>query len=392
MSHKIRPFGLIPFFMLAHCGHHLLTALLVPVLPFIRGEFALDYTQAGWLVSALIVPYGISQLLGGWLADRIGRRVVITISISGGALFGLLVGLSPTYITMVIFLVLLGVVTGGYHPTSTPLLSASVEPKNWGRVLGLHQIGGNASFFLAPLIVAGIAATLGWRGLFIVLTIPTIVFGIVFYILLGRWRYVKTEIPNHTEILHAPYHLQRLVLFLILSIAGDILILSTISFIPLFIVDHFDVAEGVAAALLAVVYSAGLWVGPLGGYLSDRLGRVPVLIVASFFAGPIIYLLNFVPFGWSSAILIAIGIFACIRMPVSEAYIMEHTSEHNRSTILGIYYFGSRGGPGIVIPAIGYFIDHFGFYVSFTIVGATLVAMTLGCSIFLWGAGSARGN
>ncbi|MEE9528556.1 MAG: MFS transporter, partial [Dehalococcoidia bacterium] len=123
----------------------------------------------------------------------------------------------------------------------------------------------------------------------------------------------------------------------------------------------------------------------LGGYLSDRVGRVPVLIVASFFAGPVIYLLNFVPFGWSIAILIAIGISMTIRMPVSEAYIIEHASEHKRSTILGIYYFGSRGGSGIIIPVIGYLIDHFGFYVSFTIVGATLVAMTLGyCCFMFW--------
>ena len=33
--------------MLAHLSHHLVTALPVPLLPFIRDEFALDYTRAG---------------------------------------------------------------------------------------------------------------------------------------------------------------------------------------------------------------------------------------------------------------------------------------------------------------------------------------------------------
>ncbi len=93
--------------MLAHLGHHLLgQAILVPLLPFIRDEFTLDYTQAGWLVSAFMIPYGISQLPGGWIADRIGPRIVIAIGVSGVALFGLLVGLSPTYIIMIVFLVL----------------------------------------------------------------------------------------------------------------------------------------------------------------------------------------------------------------------------------------------------------------------------------------------
>jgi len=376
--------------MLAHFGHHLLAASLVPLLPFIRDDFALSYTQAGWVVSAFILSYGISQLPAGWLADRIGPRIVITMGIAGVALSGLLVGLSPTYIMLVIFLVLLGITGGGYHPAAAPLVSASVETKNRGRALGLHQIGGSASFFLAPLIAVAIATALGWRGSFIAIAIPTIVFGIAFYVLLGRRGYTrkaKQGIPDsHPERPPTPGSLRRLVAFLILNIANTTLIASTISFIPLFIVDYFGVSKEAAAASLALVYSGGLWAGLLGGYLSDRLGRVPVILAAGVIAGPIIYLLTLVPFGWSiSAVLIGIGMAVYLGMPVSEAYIIGRTSERNRSTILGIYYVGTRGGSGAIMPVLGYLIDRFGFYTSFTIVSVTLVAVTLSCSIFLWG-------
>jgi len=381
--------GLLPLFILAHFTHHLLSALLIPLLPFIRDDFALDYTQAGWVASAFTLSYGISQLPAGWLADRIGPRILITIGISGVALSGLLVGLSSTYIMLVLFLVLLGVTGGGYHPASAPLISASVEPQNRGRALGLHQIGGTASHFLAPLIAVAVAAAWGWRGSFIGLAIPTIVFGLVFYVLLGRRGYTKKAeggMPSHTETLPAPGRLRRLVSFLILSIAGQVLIVSVISFLPLFIVDHFGVGEEAAAGFLALVYAAGLWAGPLGGYLSDRLGRVPILLAASAIAGPFLYLLNLASYGWGIfAVLLIIGTTMYIRMPVSEAYIVSQTSERKRSTILGIYYFGSRGGPGVMTPVVGYLIDQVGFYSTFTIMGATLVAVTLGCSIFLWG-------
>lgn len=375
--------------MLAHFSHHLLAALLIPLLPFIRDDFALDYTQVGWVTSAFTLSYGISQLPAGWLADRVGPRIVITIGISGVAVCGLLVGLSSTYIMLVLFLVLLGVTGGGYHPASAPLVSASVEPRNRGQALGLHQIGGTASFFVTPLIVGAIATTLGWRGSFIAIAIPTIVFGIVFYVLLGRLGHTKKAEPwipkSHTETPSTPDRLRRLVALLILSIAGIVLILSTISFIPLFLVDHFGVSEEAAAFLLVLVYSGGLWAGPLGGYLSDRLGRVPVILAVGLIAGPIIYLLNLVPFGWSTyAILIALGMAMHLGMPVAEAYIISHTSERNRSTILGIYYVGSRGGTGIIAPVLGYLIDQLGFYTSFTIVSATLVVVTFGCSLFLW--------
>jgi len=363
--------------------------MLTPLLPFIRDEFALDYTHAGWVLSAFTLSYGISQIPAGWLADRIGPRILITIGISGVALSGLLVGLSPTYVIMILFIVLLGLTGGGYHPTAAPLVSASVEPQNRGRVLGLHQIGGNASHFLAPLIAVAIAAILGWRGSFIVVSIPTIILGIIFYILLSRRHTKKADqgiTSSAIETPHAPGYLRRLVAFFILTIVGHALIYSTILFIPLFIVDYFGASEEAAAALLALAYSAGLWAGPLGGYLSDRIGTVPVLLVMSLIAGPIIYLMPLAPYGWSiSAVILAVGMCQHSRMPASEAYIISHIPERKRSTILGIYYFGSRGGPGVITPVMGYLTDRFGFSTTFTIMGAALVAVTLVCSIFLWG-------
>ena len=93
--------------MLAHLAHHLVTALPVPLLPFIRDEFALDYTRAGLVISAFGIVYGASQLPAGWLADRIGARLLISAGIIGVAVTGLLVGLSQTYLMLIIFLVLI---------------------------------------------------------------------------------------------------------------------------------------------------------------------------------------------------------------------------------------------------------------------------------------------
>ena len=55
----------MPLFVLAHLSHHLVTALPVPLLPYIRDEFALDYTRAGFIISAFGVVYGVCQLPAG---------------------------------------------------------------------------------------------------------------------------------------------------------------------------------------------------------------------------------------------------------------------------------------------------------------------------------------
>jgi MFS family permease len=364
--------------------------LLIPLLPYIRDDLSLTYTQAGWLVSAYGLAYGISQLPAGWLADRIGPRIIVTIGVAGVGVAGLLIGFAPTYVMLALFLVLLGIAGGGYHPAAVPLVSASAEAKNRGRTLGLHQVGGSSGYFLAPLIVAGIASTFGWRGTFLAVSVPTIVFGVVVYMLLSRLGYGKNAEPkldaSHPETAPSPRRLRPLVTVIILGIAIMSLVMSTVSFIPLFIVDHFrGVSNEAAAAMISLVFLGGLWAAPLGGYLSDRLGRVPVILAAGFITGLAIYLQNVVPLGMAfSAVLIILGMAMHLGMPVFEAYIISHTSQRKRSTILGIYYLGTEGGLAIA-PLIGYIIDRYGFYTGFSVVGATMAVVTLVCAILLWG-------
>ena len=178
--------GLVPLFVLAHCAHHILTSLPTPFLPMIRDDFHLNYTQSGLLLSAFSLSYGLGQLPAGWLADRIGQVILITMGICGVALAGLLVGFSQTYTMAVIFLILMGLMGGGYHPAAPALISTSVKPEHLGRSLGFHVIGGSSSYFLAPLIGVAIAAALGWRGAFIGLALPTVILGIFFFFLIRR--------------------------------------------------------------------------------------------------------------------------------------------------------------------------------------------------------------
>lgn len=385
--------GLLPLFILAHFSHHFTAAIFQPLTPFIRDDFNLDYTQMGWMMSAFNIAYGISHLPAGWFSDRLGPRMMITIGISGVALFAILIGIAPTYLAMAISLVLLGVMGGGYHPAAAPLVAASVDERNRGRALGLHQIGGTASFFLTPLIAAAIFHTLSWRGTIISLAIPAFIIGIVLFVLLGRRGYAQKAPPvdasRRAETRETPSNLRRLIPFITLGVALQVLILSAISYIALFAVDDLKASEETGAFLFAIFHFAGLWAGPVGGYLSDRLGTVPVMLVVSIIAGPALYLLSLASLGWSVwLVLLVLGICMYIAMPVTEAHIITHAPERRRSTVLGIYYFASRGGAGLTIPVVGILADRFSFDTSFTIVGGAVLGVTLICSIFLRGSRS----
>ena len=378
-------------FILAHTGHHLVASLLTPLLPFIRDDFGMTYTQTGWIVSAFSLTYGISNLPGGWLADRIGPRTVVTIGVAGVALAGILAALSVNMIMLALFLTLMGISGGGYHPSAAPLISASVQPERRGWALGLHQVGGSTSFFIAPLLAAGIAGVLGWRGAFITVAIPTLIFGLVFYIILGRLEQdngtgmTDQPIGRHDDDGEKGLSLPHLIAIIVMGIASMTLIMSTTYFVPLYAVDNYGISDKIAAASITVYFLGGVWGGPLGGYLADRLGKISVILMAGLIGAPTIFLLNLAPFGIAFyAVLVLLGTLLNMGLPVVEAYIMDCCPDRHRSKVLGIYYSGSRGGAGVGAPILGYLIDQYGFFTGFSIIAGTLAAVTLVCTVMLW--------
>jgi len=91
-------------------------ALPAPLLPLIRNEFDLSYTRAALIQSSFSWTYGSAQIPAGLIADRIGPRVLLITGICGVAVGGILVGLSRTYVMILVCLVVMGILGGGYHP------------------------------------------------------------------------------------------------------------------------------------------------------------------------------------------------------------------------------------------------------------------------------------
>lgn len=420
----------VVLFATAHFTHHLLTALVVPLLPFIRREFALSYTQSGLLVSAFTLAYGLSQLPAGWLADRLGPRLLITVGIVGVAVMGFLVGLSRTAPVLAGLLVGMGLAAGGYHPSASSLIAGAVEAKNRGKALGFHVVGGSTSHFLAPLLAGAIASAVGWRGTFLWTSLPVLLFGAVLYLLMHRLypgpdRLPALKVPTEASqgtasasaalarrkpvpaaaATQAPsdpavnpqagaqtvadppmrrVRMLHLVVFLVLTSVINAFVASVIAFVPLFMVDFFRLTEERAALALALVFAAGYWGAPAGGYLADRLGSVRVLGLVGLASGPLIALFGYVPLGAGfTALLLVFGTLMFVRMPTSESFLVANTNLRIRSTVLGVYFFAGMEGGALLTPILGYLIDRFGFRTGFALSGAALAALAVACVVLL---------
>jgi len=341
------------------------------------------------MISAFNISYGLGQLPSSWLAHRIGHRTLITVGICGVALVGLIIGIPQSYPMLIVLLVIMGLVGGGYHPSALPLISALVDPKTRGRALGLHQIGGSSSFFLVPLIGVAIARAWGWRSSFIGLAIPTMIFGILLYILLTRDKHAHMEHKITEEVQDDPTTsyatLKHLAVFIILSAFTHIMAHSVKALIPIFMEEELLWSEASAGSFLAIFYSTGILTSLLGGYLSDRFDPVRVIVVISLIGGAAIYLLDIAP----SAALIGvvtftIGMVVHMRMVASSAYIVGKTAPRHRAMVFGIYFAIMQSNASLT-QVVGWIIDRWDYSIAFIVAAIATIAVTIICALFLRG-------
>ncbi len=366
-------------FTLAHLAHHLLTALAGPLLPFIRADFNLDYAGSGLVLSVFSIVYGLSQLPGGWLADRLGARRLITIGIIGVAAAGVAIYFSRTYLWLLLLSSMMGFLGGGYHPAAPPLVCATAPRERRGLALGVHAVGGSAAFFVAPLVVAVTAGVWGWRTSYLLMAVPALIFGIILYGLLGRF---KGEAPAVKATGGAPglvgISLHRFIPFVALSALGTIAVGIAVAFLPLMLVDEFEISESSAAALLAVVYLTGIFANLGVGFLTDTFSRRGILIFCLFVAAAAAAVFYTAPFPWGIlGLLVIFGILIVVLQNVAESFIMCCVTRERASSILGTYYFVTMAGSGLFTPLAGALIDRAGFRTGFGVLAAVLAVAGL---------------
>lgn len=382
---------------MAHFGHHLLTALPGPLLPSIRTAFGLNNFQATMVTTSYAFSSGAGNIPAGRLVDKIGPTILLTIGTLGVAIGGMLTGLSHSYSMFLVFLVVMGLMTAGYHPASTPMILSAVEPEKRGRALGFHLVGGNASFFVAPLIAGGIMwlwPSQGFHGPFIILSIPTAIFGIIFYIYLtkrGGLTHVNVAKKKLTEEKPPqPGYKRRLWAYLIQMVVGGGAGMSVQALMSLYIVDKLGATDTSVTWIMSVSFLPAIVGGTvIGGWISDRIGSVKIIVATGILSGLLIFwvrastAINF----WFFLLLFIMGVNNAIRMPVTEVFIMGQTPSKNRATIYGIYYFTMQYTGAIFAPVYGWLVpNHYTYEQVFLFSAIAVTAVSVVTSFFFWDA------
>lgn len=242
------------------------------VLPAILIAMGLSVSYAGALMTALLLGQILQPAVGLW-ADKIGGKTFVVFGLFGTSLGGALIGFAPNVVTLVIFLLIIGVCNSFFHPQAVSAVR-SIAGNRPGFYTSIFLSGGEVGRGVWPLLASFIVTFWGVHALW-VMSIPA------FLSLLPLWRVMPT-LPARSRTskpLNIKEHRKPLTALLGFCIFRAYVIYSILTFIPLLWQEKGGTLSG-GASFITVFMLLGIIGNLSGGHLGDRFGRKPILVIA----------------------------------------------------------------------------------------------------------------
>ncbi|MDJ0413628.1 MFS transporter [Rhodococcus opacus] len=282
--------------------------------------FAPQFFHTGSAVSDLLASFGVfavgfvarpfGGLLFGWLSDRRGRKLSMTLAVGLAAVGSLVIGLTPTHqtigvaaaVVLVVARLAQGVAHGGELPSAQTYIVEFAPTARRGLWSSLIYISNTTGVVVGTLLGALLTTTLsseqmadwGWR-------VPFLLGGVLgLFVLWMRSRMKETEVYEESGDESAKQSMWQLFLahrrqvfqILFFTVGGTVVYYVWAVSAPAY-----------AIAVRGIDPSGALWAGvganlvliaslPLWGALSDRIGRKPVLYIGNVGIAALLFPLN----------------------------------------------------------------------------------------------------
>lgn len=358
------------------------------VLATLMREFGMSKGTAGLLNSLTLVASAIGSFAFGLLADRLGRRRMLSLSILTYSVFTFLCGFSTSIAALAVFRFLLGLGMGGEWNSGATLV-AETWPSAWrGRALGMVQSSWAVGYALAALVAGVVLAHANWRWVFFVGVLPA---------LLTLW--IQRDVPEpalwqkpieglgrHREARTALWRSasKALLALLAMNMFGMFAWWGLFTWIPAYLAlpaaqGGRDYSQFGFTTFLVILNLCGMLPGYLlFGILADRFGRKRTLI------------------GYLTLAAISVPAFALARQPAAILVTACVTAFFGtgfftgsgiigselfptaiRATALGVSYNAARGISSLAPLAIGRIGEAHGLVWGFSACGLAFAAAAL---------------
>ncbi|MDA8081658.1 MAG: MFS transporter [Actinomycetota bacterium] len=377
----------------SHTIQHGYVAALGVAYPFVLADFHVSYAVLGVILGGAGIVGGLLQGLAG-IVKKYSTKVLLGSQNIGMALSLLIAAVSPGIFLFGAARIFGTLVSWPQHPVGSAHLTERV-PHRRGFVLAMHTTGGSLGTLLAPLITSVMIAYYGWRPALVTMAGLTALASLLTWTSVHNPGYVSKRNSNSADpekkktpavetkkadgsLLEALRRREAKAVLGAGMISGAGRGLGVLAvYIPAYLRSGLHMSPLTIGVLVTMV-SIGALAGPgIGGHLSDRFGRRPVLLTLYVLGAA--SLVGFVLIG-TTPIIVAVmgflvGIFSYSEQPIRQALFSDVMHGVDARKAFGAYFAISQSVGALWITALGFVITTFGFKAAFlTMAGSFVVA------------------
>jgi MFS transporter, FSR family, fosmidomycin resistance protein len=331
-----------------HLLNDLMQSLIPALYPMLKQQLHLDFAQVGLITLAFQLTASLLQPTIGIYTDR--RPLPYSLAIGMGAtLVGLvLLSIATDYAHVLLAAALVGTGSAVFHPEASRV-ARMASGGRYGVAQSLFQVGGNLGGAIGPLLAAFIVLPRGqgaiaWFSLVALLAMMVLA-------RVGMW-YAAHLRPGGAARIAAPASrgiprarvLFFVFLLMLLVFSKNVYTSSLTSFFTFYLIERFQLPVQ-AAQVQLFVFMAAIAVGTLvGGPVSDRIGRRPMIWISILGALPFTLLLPYASLFWTGVLTIVIGLLMASAFPAILVY--AHELLPGRVGLVSGMFFGFAFGLG----------------------------------------------
>ncbi|MFG0261366.1 MAG: MFS transporter [Novipirellula sp. JB048] len=148
----------------------------------IRGDLSFSLEQSGWFMGAFFWTYSLLQVPSGWLAERWGTRIALSLFAFAWSVATLGIGVAPGFGLLIVAQLVMGVAQAGIFPASCNSIGSWMPLGQRSLSCGILAAGMQIGAILASGLTGLLIAPWGWRWVFVGFAVPGILWSVGFYL------------------------------------------------------------------------------------------------------------------------------------------------------------------------------------------------------------------
>lgn len=263
---------------IAWCIDYIDRSVIGVALPSIGDDLGLGHGQLGLVISVFFLAYALAQLPGGLLADRFGAVRVAVAGLVAWSVFTGLTAVAFSLGSLLVIRILFGLAQGVFPSAAMKLLTERSTPEERMTANGWVNSSNAVGVVLAMIIAAALIPVLGWRGMFIAISVLGLAVTVTFARKMPAPMYPANPTPRGAGakmLLRSP----TMWLFSMAFFGYDFIVWGANAWAPSYLQEQLDVSASMSALLLLPAGLTAAATIVITGRYSDRIGGRPLPLI-----------------------------------------------------------------------------------------------------------------